>query len=282
MQFGLGVPTDRDFADPARLVQLAVDAEEAGWDGFFVWDHLVRRQPWQPILDPWGVLGAVAHATSRIRIGTAVTPLPRRRPQVVARHTATLDQLSGGRFVLGVGLGAPEDEFWRFGEDPDAKVRAAKLDEGLELLDLLWTGEEVTYEGEHHRAEGVRFEPIPVDGHVPVWVAGRWPAKPPFRRAARWDGVYPVHEDPDGSGMMSVEQAREIAAFVGDERERLGRTGSFDVVIHAVSPDDPDQATERATAYADAGVTWWNELLERPDASFEQMRDRVLQGPPRP
>lgn len=281
LKFGLGVPTDVEFADPARLVALARDAEAAGWDGFFVWDHLVRRPPWQPIVDPWVVLGAIAQATDRLRIGPVVTPLPRRRPAKVARETATLDRLSDGRLVLGVGLGTPDDEYVRFGEDADPRVRAERLDESLEILAGLWTGETFTYQGRHHTIDEVRFEPTPVQRpRVPIWVAGRWPTRAPFRRAARWDGAYPIHRDVPRGQMLSVEQLREVVEFTLSER---GRADGFDFAIHAISdPDEPEQTADRVGRYADAGLTWWNELLERPGATFAELRDRVLTGPPRP
>lgn len=280
ISFGLGVPTDVEFADPARLVALAQDAEAAGWDGFFVWDHLVRRPPWEPIVDPWIVLGAVAQATERLRIGPVVTPLPRRRPAKVARETATLDRLSGGRLILGVGLGTPDDEYARFGEDPDPRVRAQKLDESLDILAGLWTGDPFSYNGEHHLVDDVRFEPTPLQQpRVPIWVAGRWPARAPFRRAARWDGVYPIHRDVPRGHMLSVDQLREVVEFTLEQR---GSAEGFDVALHGISdPAEPERTAERVGRYADVGLTWWNELLERPGASFAQMRERVLAGPPR-
>ena len=168
MRFGITVPNIDGFADPAFLVQLARDAEAAGWDGFFLWDHMIYRRPWRPIIDPWVALGAVASATSSIRLGTAVTPLPRRRPWKVAREVATLDHLSGGRAILGVGLGAPNDEFDRFGEDSDARVRAEKLDESLTIIDGLWTGEPFSFEGKHFNVGEIRFLPKPVQPRVPI------------------------------------------------------------------------------------------------------------------
>jgi alkanesulfonate monooxygenase SsuD/methylene tetrahydromethanopterin reductase-like flavin-dependent oxidoreductase (luciferase family) len=180
MRYGISVPNLGEFADPRQSGQLARRAEEAGWDGFFVWDHVDYRPPVRALADPWVTLAAVAMATERVTIGTMVTPLPRRRPHQLARETATLDRLSGGRLVLGVGLGsqrtgefAPE----RFGEEGDPKARATLLDDGLARLRAYWDGE---------------FEPRPVHGRIPIWVATHWPHRRPLRRAARHDGLFPV------------------------------------------------------------------------------------------
>lgn len=282
MRFAIGVPSDGEFADPARLVDLAVEAEAAGWDGFFLWDHLVRRRPWKAIVDPWVVLAAVAQATERIELGPMVTPIARRRPAKLARETATLDRLSGGRLILGVGLGAPDDEFARFGEDPDPRVRAAKLDEGLELLDRLWTGEPVTHHGTHHVADDVQFRPRPARApRPPVWVAGGWPTRAPFRRAARWDGVFPIGRDAPRGTMLPSREVAELVAFTRAEREELGLPwDGFDVVVHGISPgDDADACGRLAAEYAGVGVTWWSELLDREGMSLSAARVRVLQGP---
>ena len=180
---------------PTRRVwpRLARDAETAGWDGFFLWDHMIRRPPWQPMVDPWVTLAAVGCATERIVIGPMVTPLARRRVSVIARQTATLDRLAAGRLRLGVGLGAPDDEFTRFGEDADPKRRAQILDESLDALAAALVGRaRVVFRGAHVVLDEVEFTPTPVHGRVPIWVAGVWPGGAPFRRAARFDGVWPV------------------------------------------------------------------------------------------
>ena len=123
-----------------------MEAEQAGWDGFFLWDHVIAGVEGVPTLDVWVALTAMAMTTSRIRLGATVTPLPRRRPWKLARETVTLDHLSNGRLTLGVGLGVPE-EYETFGEDSDNKVRAAKLDEGLEILTGLWSGKPFEHHG---------------------------------------------------------------------------------------------------------------------------------------
>jgi probable F420-dependent oxidoreductase len=278
-RFGLGVPNGGDFADPARLAALAREAEDAGWDGFFLWDHVIRRQPWQPMVDPWVTLAAVAMSTGRLTLGPMVTPLARRRVSVVARQSVTLDVLSGGRLRLGVGLGAPDDEFTRFGENADPRHRARVLDESLEALTRLWTGEEVSYRGEHVVAEGVQFLPTPVQGRIPIWVAGGWPGGPPFRRAARFDGVWPVAST---GGFLSVDAFAACVATVRRHRDEIGRgTEAFDACHVDRSPALPDGATaDEIGRLTEAGMTWWIDSLDDPGLPFEHHRDRVLAGPP--
>jgi alkanesulfonate monooxygenase SsuD/methylene tetrahydromethanopterin reductase-like flavin-dependent oxidoreductase (luciferase family) len=279
VRFGLGVPNGGDFADPRRLAKLASEAELAGWDGFFLWDHVIRREPWQPMVDPWVTLAAVATTTDRIVLGPMVTPLARRRVSVVARQSVTLDRLSDGRLRLGVGLGAPDDEFTRFGEDADARQRARKLDESLEALEQLWSGDTVTFRGEHVVADGVRFVPTPVAGRIPIWVAGGWPGGAPFRRAARFDGVWPISTE---RRALRLEEFADCVATVRRHRESLGRGDDpFDACYVDRSPAGPDGPTvERIGRLTAAGMTWWIDSLDDPTIPFERHRERVLAGPP--
>ena len=279
VRFGLGVPNGGDFADPIRLAALAREAETAGWDGFFLWDHVIRRPPWQPMVDPWVTLAAVATATERIVLGPMVTPLARRRVSVVARQSVTLDRLSGGRLRLGVGLGAPDDEFTRFGEDADARVRARKLDESLDALVQLWSGETVEYRGDHVVADGVRFEPTPVGDRIPIWVAGGWPGGAPFRRAARFDGVWPIST---AGRALTVEEFADCVATVRRHRDALGQPADpFDACYVDRSTTPADAGTiERIDRLAAAGMTWWIDSLDDHTLPFEHHRARVLAGPP--
>ena len=274
-KFGLGVPNGGDFADPRRLAELAAAAEASGWDGFFLWDHVIRRQPWQPMVDPWVSLAAVAMTTERIILGPMVTPLARRRVSVVARQSVTLDRLCGGRLRLGVGLGAPDDEFTRFGEDADPKLRARVLDESLDALQLLWSGEAVSFHGDQVTIDDVEFRPTPVHGRIPIWVAGGWPGGAPFRRAARFEGVWPVAK---AGGYLSVDEFTECVAAVGVHRST---DEPFDACFIDRSPAAVDAETsDKIGRLVDGGMTWWIDSLDDPTVPFERHRDRVLAGPP--
>jgi alkanesulfonate monooxygenase SsuD/methylene tetrahydromethanopterin reductase-like flavin-dependent oxidoreductase (luciferase family) len=170
MQFGLDIPINGAYAHPRTLADLAAEAEEAGWDGFFLQDVLFSTEP---IVDPWVALAAVAVRTERLRIGVFLTPLPRRRPWQVARQAATLDLLSQGRLIFGAALGFQALDFTSFGEDYDPRTRAEKLDEGLEIVQGLWSGEAFSFHGTHYHLENVTLLPKPLQSpRIPVWVAG--------------------------------------------------------------------------------------------------------------
>jgi alkanesulfonate monooxygenase SsuD/methylene tetrahydromethanopterin reductase-like flavin-dependent oxidoreductase (luciferase family) len=224
---GIFVAPFDELADPRVLARLAAEAEERGFEGFFVWDHVNYRPPTRAVADPWVSLAAVASATERVIIGPLVTPLSRRRVQKLARETATLDVMSGGRTVFGVGLGSDNNgELEPFGEVVDPRERARLLDDGLERLMRFWDGE---------------FEPRPLQRpRIPVWVAARWPNKRPLRRAARWDGLFPIDQD-------EPEQLAEMVAYVNEHRER--DAGPFDIVVDHPLGTDPGP-------WEAAGATW--------------------------
>lgn len=288
MHFGISIPPFADFSDPRLLAETAQEAEAAGWDGFFIWDHIFFDPTFHPIADPWVSLAAVAMSTQRMRIGTLITPIARRRPWKLARETVSTDRLSNGRLILGVGLGDPVQwEFGFFDESTDAKVRAQQLDEGLDILTGLWSSQRFQYEGEHYHVKEVIFRPAPVQSpRIPIWVGGWWPNKPPFRRAARWDGVCPVK----GSGSMLPDEWRELLRYIQKYRTS---DAPFDAVHFGATPgDDQAQASELIQPYADAGVTWWVEPVDpwRFGWSYEVpwdpqatvlMYERIRQGPPR-
>jgi alkanesulfonate monooxygenase SsuD/methylene tetrahydromethanopterin reductase-like flavin-dependent oxidoreductase (luciferase family) len=288
MRFAVDVPNFGDFADPRVLADLARQAEQAGWDGLFVWDHVTHRKELRrAIADPWVLLTAAALATERIRLGTMVTPVARRRVSKLAREVTTLDRLSGGRMILGVGLGAPiPDEFGSFGETTDPKVLAARLDEGLTALNLLWSGEPVTFRGQHVVVEDVVFRPAPVQRpRVPVWVGGEWPARPPMRRAARWDGAMPILLDGDGPRRRprqpDAATVREIHRFLVGQRAAAGLDREpFDLVVSGTSPAAPAAAADLTGPLAAAGATWWAECVWDDLERAEPMVRRVDQGPP--
>ncbi len=180
--------------DASEAADLAVEAEQAGWDGFFCYEPT-----WGD--DAWVMLTAAAMRTRTIRLGTMLTPLPKRKPWEVASQAVTLDDLSGGRVILSVGLGAPEPRFYMFEDDPGRTVRAEMLDEGLELLALMCRGEPFEYEGKHYHAHRpTRMVPPPShqQPRVPTWVVGLWPAPVSMRRSARWDGWLPNYRTPEG------------------------------------------------------------------------------------
>jgi alkanesulfonate monooxygenase SsuD/methylene tetrahydromethanopterin reductase-like flavin-dependent oxidoreductase (luciferase family) len=188
MQYAIYMPAGEDFSDPRTLAELGREAEQSGWDGFFIWDHVVLG-PSERTLDPWVGLAAVAMVTERIRIGTMVTPIPRRRPWKLARETATLDRLSNGRLTLGVGIGLGAKEWDDLGEETSPKVRGEMLDEALQVLTGLWSGEIFSFEGKYYHVKNARFLPTPVQPHIPIWVGGFWPKQAPMRRAARYDRI---------------------------------------------------------------------------------------------
>jgi alkanesulfonate monooxygenase SsuD/methylene tetrahydromethanopterin reductase-like flavin-dependent oxidoreductase (luciferase family) len=287
MRFAINVPNFGDFADPLVIADLARRTEEAGWDGLFVWDHVTHRKTLRRhIADPWVLLTAATLATRRIRLGTMVTPVARRRVSKLAREVTTLDRLSGGRMILGVGLGAPlDDEFGSFGESADGKEVAAHLDEGLTALDLLWSGEPVTFRGDHVVVDDVTFLPTPVQRpRVPVWVGGRWPARPPMRRAARWDGAAPILPPGDSgwSAQPDAATVREIGAFLAEQRVAAGlESEPFDLAMQGTSPADPAAAADLLGSLEQAGATWWQECDYAALESAEPMLRRADRGPPR-
>src|SRR3989441_4243139 len=264
MRWGICLANIGTYSEPDVPLRLAQAADANGWDGVFIWDHLAFV--WgAPAADPWTVLASIATSTERVRLGTAVTPVARRRPQVLAHQVATLDNLSGGRAIFGAGLGGSTSEFGKFGEPTDAKVRAAMLDEGLELLRRLWSGEEVTHRGEHYTVEGVTLAPTPLQERLPIWIGGNRPAS--LRRAARWDGWLADGADPTGMTLSPDDIARSIAT--------IGRSDQYDVTVLGESDRmDP-------TAYANAGATWWLENLHDRRGAFDEVLALVQKGPPR-
>ncbi|MGW5867202.1 LLM class flavin-dependent oxidoreductase [Streptomyces sp. NPDC055239] len=286
MRFSVNIPNFGDFADPRTVAKLAVAAEQAGWDGLFVWDHVLhRRHAGRPFGDPWMLLTAAALATSRIRLGTLVTPVARRRPQQLARQVATLDVLSGGRVTFGAGLGGPvEDEYASFGDTSDPKVLAERLDEGLDLLQRYWSGEPVNHEGRHYQARDVTLLPPTVQRpRPPIWVAGFWPNRPPMRRAARWDGAVPLFADAKHGHLPPIEQVRDLVAYVHEHREDRS-DAPFDIVLGGATPgDDAARTRDLIGPAAEAGATWWDERQIQTSEGLDRLTPvlrRVEQGPP--
>ena len=280
MFYGIYTPNFGAETTPRILADLAAEAEEAGWDGFFIWDHMVySRNQKLPLYDPWVTLAGIAMRTEHLRFGTTITPVARRRPWKLARETVTLDHLSGGRLILGVGIGDPdEDDYGTFGEPTDRKVRAAMLDEGLEILDGLWSGKPFGFKGNYYQVKKCTFLPPPIQTpRIPIWVGGFWPHKRPFRRAARWDGAFPLNSG--GPITPTPQILRDIQAYI--EQHRTSQA-PFDLVIMGTTPgNDLKAAHKKLAGYTGTGLTWWLESLYRWRNSIEGMRKRIRQGPPR-
>lgn len=296
MRFGVTLPNTGYGGDPATLIQLAVDAEEAGWDGVFFWDTPYAAAPDEPVMefaDAWVLLAGVALRTERVWLGTMLTPLAWHRPWLIARQAATIDRLSGGRLTLSVGLGAPDDKGpWFGGDEFDRRTRAAMLDEALAVLEGLWSGEPFAFEGEHFSHREVTFLPPPVQPRIPIWVVGAWPRdeamwprRKSMRRAIRYNGLLPNVFGADGEMVFdatpdeALDDLRAMSGWVAAERSD---TDPYDIVIERSLPDV--DAAEIAR-WEEAGATWWLddawwEMYGAPDDP-EPLRRRILRGPPR-
>jgi alkanesulfonate monooxygenase SsuD/methylene tetrahydromethanopterin reductase-like flavin-dependent oxidoreductase (luciferase family) len=256
-------------------VDLAVLAEQAGWDGIFVWETGYG-------VDPWGLLCAIAARTGRIRLGTMLTPLPWRRPWKLASQVATLDQLSGGRAILAVGLGAADESLPATGEITDLRGRAERLDEGIDLIRELWAGGR-SYKGRHYvyqeGAVDLGRAVRPVQERIPIWVVGAWPRPKSMLRALRCEGVIPQYQLDGRAGTPS--DARELRAWL----IQRGAGPGIDVIAEGETPaSDPAAAAAAVAPWAEAGCTWWlEERWEAPDgeeARAHEVRERLAAGPP--
>ncbi len=248
------------------VARLAAEAEQAGWHGVFVWDHLRWREPVRQVADPWITLAAIATATERLRFGPMVTPLARRRPAKVAKETATLDRLSGGRLTLGVGLGSDRfaGELHATGEELDDRRRGQMLDESLEILTAAWSGTPVHHHGTHYTVDGISFLPRPVQRPgVPVWAAGFPGNVKPLRRAARHDGFFPVN-------LQHPDQLADIVSTITDLRQQ--KTTPYDIAVALPPGTDP-------APYAKAGATWWLAEFAPETVSLDQVRGVLRDGP---
>ena len=275
MKYGFVLPS----GDARAAAEMARAAEAAGWDGFFVWEPV-----WG--VDAWVCLAAAAMVTERIRLGTMITPVSRMRPWKLASETATVDNLSGGRVILSVGLGATDTGFAAFGEEIDRKVRAELMDEGLDILTGLWRGQPFSYEGTHYKIRPTEFmiPPSPVQQpRIPIWVVGAWNRPKSMARVLKYDGILPNPLTPEGDHRpLTTEDVRAIRAYVADNRTE---TTPFDIVAEGTTPGDrPDEAADIVQSWAEAGATWWIEamwsIFDQPDIE-DSVRRRVEQGPPR-
>jgi alkanesulfonate monooxygenase SsuD/methylene tetrahydromethanopterin reductase-like flavin-dependent oxidoreductase (luciferase family) len=274
MKFGIYAPNfGNTFGNPKLVTKLAIEAEKSGWDGFFLWDHIVNTEEFPDTVDPFIALTSVAESTEKIHIGTMVTPLTRRRPWKLARETVTLDILSEGRLILGVGLGGPS-ELSLMNEETNPRIMAEMADEHLEILKGLWSGEDFSYAGKYYKIDKVRFRPRPVQKpRIRIWGAGTWPYKGPFKRAAKLDGVVPLSED--FRNQLTPDDYRNMVEYM----KRHGLRYPYDTV--KISFNIPEKNDEKRIIqdFQDAGINWWLELVSDWTGSYEKIKDIIMQGP---
>lgn len=281
MRYGLTLPNGGIAGDARTLGELAHIAEESGWDGVFLEDYIV----WQghedvPTYDPWIALAVMAARTERVRLGATVTPLSRRRPWKVAREAVTLDHLSNGRLILGVGAGDTNDQgFGRVGEATDLKTRAAMLDEALAIISGLWSGQPFAFEGAHYHLAEMTLLPAPVQRpRIPIWVGGNWPHRGVIRRAARWDGF--VGGKTGATGDYELLTPTDVIALIADiARERSASEPPEIVLGGAERGPDIEADRARIAELAAAGATWWAEYVTSEAGGLEGMRARIAAGP---
>lgn len=272
--------------DALQQVALAREAEAAGWDGVFTWDGIHVADDIETY-DPWALLGAIAVATTRVTLGAIVSPLSRRRPWKVARETTTVDRLSNGRLVLAVGLGAKDDRgisgIRRPPEAATKRERAERLDETLQILEGLWSGESFAFDGRQYAFDAMAFAPTPIQRpRIPIWVVGAWPSERSMARALRWDGWLPYWLPRAGAteGLARPDEPGELRAVLEWIAARRSLDG-FEIVMEGTTPaGDPATARAAVATWADAGATWW---LESDWSTFEVelQRRRIMAGPPR-
>jgi alkanesulfonate monooxygenase SsuD/methylene tetrahydromethanopterin reductase-like flavin-dependent oxidoreductase (luciferase family) len=264
VQHALYVPPFGELSDPAALIELAVTAERAGWDGLFLWDH-VHRDPAEvrDIADAWTLVAAAAMRTERIRVGPMVTPASRRRVGTLIRQGITVDHLSSGRLVVGLGLGVDTGgELSRFGEVVDPVTRGEILDEAADVLAQAWSGEHVEHHGRHLTVDGVTFRPRPVQRpSIPLWFAARGSALKPVRRAAGYDGLFVIDAVPS-----------EVERAIAEVARLRGSSDGFDVAV-SVSPDDDPALVDVP------GVTWAMHSFE-PVVPLDEITAIAVGGPP--
>lgn len=281
MKFGIAIPNCHgDYADVHLVAQVAREAEEAGWDGLFLWDHIGDK--WgDEVIDPWVMLSAIAVQTNQIHMGTIVTPVTRRRPWKLAREVVTLDHLSHGRVILGVGTGGGI-EYVNYHEPGESKTYGERLDEALEILSALWSGERISYHGQYYQLDNVRHLPRPYQQpRIPIWVGGVWPNKKPMRRAALWDGVCPIGKGVGMTEQMTPDQVRECFRYVQAQRSSEHQQQPYSFVHWGqLSGKDRTYDAELVRAYAEVGANWWVENISWERGSLQEMRTFIQQGPP--
>lgn len=276
MRFGFVLPG----GTATQQLELAELADEHGWDGVFVWEAAYG-------IDPWTLLAAMAARTKRVKLGTMLTPLPWRRPWKVASQVVTLDQLSNGRAILAVGLGAVDNFLGNTGEELNRKKRAAMMDEGIDLIKGLWRGE-LRYSGEHYQMDisgrtDLADSGQAVQANIPIWVVGAWPSDKSMSRVLRCDGLLPNLVGGGPGAIIVPDHVRDMLRWL---RDRGGAGEGFDFVVEGeTEPDNDTQTRERLAPLAEAGATWWLEtrwqMPYSSDERMRQIRERIEAGPPR-
>ena len=284
MHFGFILPS----SEPHLCAELAALAEQSGWDGVFIPDCIAIETPSvppQPAYDPWVTLAAMAVATRRVRLGTMLTAVPRRRPWKLAREVMTLDHLSHGRAVLAAGIGAAPDDggFYKVGEPMDLKTRAELLDEGLAVLDGLWRGQPFSFHGRHYQVDELTLLPRPVQQpRVPVWVVGVWPRPRSLARALRYDGLIPQKQSVAGQppGPITPDDLRAMRGYI---TKRRPAGAPFDLIAEGELPaGDPARAAAQVRPFAEAGATWFLESRWSAGEDWERVvRERLEEGTPK-
>lgn len=276
MKYGFIIPE----GEIHTIIEMAGEAEEAGWDGVFYWDGIAIPSA-ALMYDPWVVLAGMALRTRRVHIGLVLTPISRRRPWKMARETVSVDHLSHGRLVVPIGLGALDDGgFGKVGEATDRKLRAQLMDEGLEILTGLWSGQPFSFQGKHYHLDEMTFTPPPVQQpRIPIWVAGAWPRVKSMQRVLRYDGLLPNKLDETGAQVKVLpEDIRAMKAYIAEHRTL---TTPFDIITEGETPgEQPERAAEIVRPFAEAGATWWMETRWS-ESSLDKVRARIQQGPPR-
>lgn len=276
MNHGVVLPNCRGVDDSELLIELGIAAEESGWDGVFLGDHLFfpveAESPDQflPVFDPWVTLSALAVETDTLTLGSWVTPVPRRQPWQLARDLATLDHLSDGRVVLGVGLGTQPD-YARFGGTYDQRTLGRELDEALEVISGLWSGEPFAYDGEFYSVDETVLPPQPVQQpRIPIVAGGRWPNERPIRRGAEWDGIMPI--GPSFPMQFTRDELVDMLEYYHEVADQPG-----EIFLQKDLPNTFDGFRDVCSRY---DVTWLLTSTIDVGADYDRYMERIRRGPP--
>ena len=274
MRYGFVLPG----GSASEQLELAVVAEESGWDALFAYETSYS-------IDPWTLLAAIAQRTRRLRLGTMLTPLPWRRPWKLASQVLTLDQLSNGRAILAVGTGATDPVLGTTGEETNTKIRAERMDEAIDLMRGLWE-RRLEFSGQHYAVDlSVRANEIgstmqPAQHRIPIWVVGAWPRSKSMRRVLRCDGLLPLVLDDNGMRTTTPDDIHAIRAWLTEH----GAGPALDIISEGETEPDAS-GPEQVKPWAEAGCTWWLEtrwMLEgSPEEQLAQVRERISASPPR-